>query len=252
MSDNNPHLTRSLKNRHIQMIAFGGAIGTGLFYGSAESIQLVGPGIILAYLIGGVFIYWVMRMLGEMATHEPVSGSISHYAYQYWGEFPGFLSGWSYWLLYILVSMAELTVVGIYVVYWFPDFPAWASALITLVVITTINLINVRYFGETEFWLTFIKVAAIIGMIVLGSYLIFFGNNPNTSVANLWQHGGFLPNGFNGLFLAMVVVSFSFGGTELVGVTAGESDQPQKLSPKPSTKLFGASLFFISAPSPCS
>ena len=237
-------LTRSLKNRHIQMIAFGGAIGTGLFYGSAESIQIVGPGIILAYAIGGIFIYWVMRMLGEMATHEPVSGSISHYAYKYWGSFPGFLSGWNYWLLYVLVSMAELTVVGIYINYWLPDLPVWVSALTTLVVITTLNLINVRFFGETEFWLTFIKIIAIIGMIVLGSYLIFFGNHPQTSIANLWQHGGFLPNGWQGLFLAMVVVAFSFGGTELVGVTAGESDQPQKTIPRAINQIIWRILVF--------
>ncbi len=105
------NMQRGLKNRHIQMIALGGAIGTGLFYGSAKTIQLVGPGVILSYAIGGLAIFLIMRMLGEMSVHEPVSGSFSHYAYKYWGDFPGFMSGWNYWANYIIVSMAELTAV---------------------------------------------------------------------------------------------------------------------------------------------
>src|SRR5699024_10826491 len=156
-------------------IALGGAIGTGLFYGAAESIQLAGPAIILAYLIGGSMIYLIMRMLGEMATQDTVAGALSHFAYHYWGEFPGFLSGWNYWLLYILVSMAELTVVGKYMHFWWPEFPAWFAALIVWAGVTTINLTKVRLFGEFEFWLALIKIVVIIAMIVLGVYLIVAG-----------------------------------------------------------------------------
>lgn len=133
-------LQRSLKNRHIQMIALGGAIGTGLFYGSAHSIGLAGPSIILAYLIAGTIIFWIMRMMGEMSTEEPVAGAFSAFAYKYWGDFPGFLSGWNYWFLYIFVSMAELSVVGIYINYWLPNFPQWLTALVILVSITAVNL----------------------------------------------------------------------------------------------------------------
>lgn len=226
------------------MIALGGAIGTGLFYGSAASIELVGPGIILSYLIAGIFIYWVMCMLGEMATHEPVSGSFSHFAYRYWGEFPGFLSGWNYWLLYILVSMAELSVVGIYIQYWLPSVPLWVSSLVVLATITAINLVNVRFFGESEFWFTLIKIAAIVGMIVLGVYLIVFSDNPQIGVNNLWQYGGFLPNGVSGLVLSMVVVMFSFGGTELVGVAAGESEHPEKTIPRAIRLIMSRILLF--------
>ncbi|MDY0308472.1 MAG: amino acid permease [Castellaniella sp.] len=238
-------LARSLKNRHIQMIALGGAIGTGLFYGSAASIQLVGPGIILSYLIGGLAIYLIMRMLGEMSTQEPVSGAFSHFAYRYWGGFAGFLSGWNYWLLYVLVSMAELSVVGIYVSYWLPDFPAWASALIVLLSITALNLLNVRLYGESEFWLAFIKIAAIVGMIILGLLLIVLGSDQKASgLSNLWVHGGFLPNGIHGLLLSLVVVMFSFGGTELVGITAGEADDPQRSIPRAVNQVIWRILIF--------
>ncbi len=244
-SDTQSHLARGLKNRHIQMIALGGAIGTGLFYGSAASIQLVGPGIIVSYIIGGFVMYLIMRMLGEMSTEEPVAGAFSHFAYKYWGEFAGFLAGWNYWFLYILVSMAELTVVGIYVAYWFPDFPAWLTSLIVLVTITAVNLINVRLYGEAEFWFAIIKVLAVIGMIVLGLVLIVFGlGGEATGLSNLWVHGGFFPNGMWGLLLSLVVVMFSFGGTELIGITAGEADDPKKSIPQAIRQVMWRILIF--------
>ncbi|MBS1180782.1 MAG: hypothetical protein H6Q99_662 [Proteobacteria bacterium] len=244
-SDQQTHLARGLKNRHIQMIALGGAIGTGLFYGSAASIQLVGPGIIVSYIIGGFVMYLIMRMLGEMSTEEPVAGAFSHFAYKYWGEFAGFLAGWNYWFLYILVSMAELTVVGIYVAYWFPDFPAWLTSLIVLVSITGINLINVRLYGEAEFWFAIIKVLAVIGMIALGLVLILFGlGGEATGISNLWVHGGFFPNGMWGLLLSLVVVMFSFGGTELIGITAGEADDPKKSIPQAIRQVMWRILIF--------
>lgn len=245
MDTQNNDMQRGLKNRHIQMIALGGAIGTGLFYGSAKTIQLAGPGITLSYAIGGFVIFLVMRMLGEMSVHEPVSGSFSHYAYKYWGEFPGFLSGWNYWANYIIVSMAELTAVGIYVNYWWTDIPQWVSALVCLVVITAINLINVKMYGEFEFWFAIVKVGAIIGMILLGMVMIFTGlGGPATGFSNLWIHGGFLPNGWWGLLLSLVVVMFSFGGIELIGITAGEADNPKKSIPQAINQVMWRILIF--------
>ena len=245
MSTNNNDLQRGLKNRHIQMIALGGAIGTGLFYGSAQTIQLVGPGITLSYLIGGIVIFLIMRMLGEMSVDEPVSGSFSHYAYKYWGEFPGFLSGWNYWFNYVIVSMAELTAVGIYINYWWPDIPHWISALVFLVVITLINLVNVKLYGEFEFWFAIVKVAAIIGMIILGALMIFTGvGGPATGFSNLWMHGGFMPNGTWGLLLSLVIVMFSFGGIELIGITAGEADNPKKSIPQAINQVMWRILIF--------
>ncbi len=240
-------LQRGLKNRHIQMIALGGAIGTGLFYGSAATIKLVGPAVILSYLIGGGIIYLVMRMLGEMSTEEPVAGAFSHFAYKYWGAFPGFLSGWNYWFLYVLVSMAELSVIGIYVDYWIPGFPHWISSLLVLVTITGINLANVRLYGEFEFWFALIKVVAVIGMILLGVVLIFVGMGKTGSAigfSNLWAHGGFLPEGFRGLFLSLAVVMFSFGGTELIGITAGEAADPKKSIPRAIKQVMWRILIF--------
>lgn len=245
MSANGHDMQRGLKNRHIQMIALGGAIGTGLFYGSAETIKLAGPAITLSYFIGGLVIFFIMRMLGEMSVDEPVSGSFSHFANKYWGEFPGFVSGWNYWFNYIVVSMAELTAVGIYINYWFPDVPHWASALVFLVIITLANLVNVKMYGEFEFWFAIIKVVAILGMIIFGIFLIFSGiNGQATGFSNLWRHGGYMPNGFSGLILSLVPVMFSFGGIELIGITAGEADNPKKTIPKAINQVMWRILIF--------
>ena len=238
-------MRRNLKNRHLQMIALGGAIGTGLFYGSASTISLAGPSVVLAYMLGGGVIFLIMRMLGEMAVDEPVSGSFSHYAAKYWGGFPGFLSGWNYWFNYIVVSMAELTAVGIYMQFWFPEMPQWVAALICLVVITAINLVNVKAYGEMEFWMAMIKVAAIICMIVFGIYLLIqspagFPQN----VSNLWSHGGFFPNGIEGTVLSVAVVMFSFGGIELIGITAGEAENPAKSIPQAINQVIWRILLF--------
>jgi AAT family amino acid transporter/aromatic amino acid transport protein AroP len=238
-------MKRGLKNRHLQMIALGGAIGTGLFYGSTSTIALAGPAVMLAYLLGGIVIFFIMRMLGEMAVDEPVSGSFSHYATKYWGKFPGFLSGWNYWFNYVLVSMAELTAVGIYMQFWYPDLPQWIAALICLVVITAINLINVKIYGEFEFWMALIKIAAIVLMIVLGLYLLFSGplSFPD-NFHNIWENGGFLPNGWWGLAMATAVVMFSFGGIELIGITAGEAENPDKTIPRAINQVIWRILLF--------
>ena len=228
------HLQRNLKSRHIQMIALGCAIGTGLFYGASDTIATVGPAAILAYAIGGLFIYFVVRALGEMAVYHPVSGSFSEYAYRYWGEFPGFFAGWNYWFLYIGVSMAELSVIGFYVQYWLPDLPTWIPTLILFVIITLANLMNVRLFGELEFWGSLIKVTALGLMIIFGLAILIFGIGPEgnpASFTNLWAHGGFLPHGLWGLLASLVVVTFSFGGTELIGITAGEAEHPETTIP---------------------
>ncbi len=159
-------LKRGLKNRHIQLIALGGAVGTGLFLGIAATIKMAGPSVLLGYASGGIIAYLIMRQFGEMVVEEPVASSFSHFAYKYWGDFAGFASGWNYWVLYVLVAMAELTAVVIYVQYWWPDIPTWVSAAIFFLVINAINLANVKVYGEMEFWFAIIKVVAIIGMIV--------------------------------------------------------------------------------------
>ena len=238
-------MKRGLKNRHLQMIALGGAIGTGLFYGSTSTIALAGPSVMLAYLMGGIVIFFIMRMLGEMAVDEPVSGSFSYYASKYWGAFPGFLSGWNYWFNYVLVSMAELTAVGIYMNFWFPGLPQWLSALVCLVAITALNLVNVKAYGEAEFWMAIIKIAAIVSMILLGLGLHFSSGTPfPQNFSNLWENGGFLPHGVWGLAEATAVVMFSFGGIELIGITAGEAEDPDRSIPRAINQVIWRILLF--------
>lgn len=242
-------LKRGLSNRHIQLIALGGAIGTGLFLGSAGVMSSAGPSMLLGYAIGGLIAFLIMRQLGEMIVEEPVAGSFSHFAHAYWGPFAGFLSGWNYWVLYILVGMAELTAVGKYVQYWYPDIPTWATALAFFVLINLINLSNVKAFGEAEFWFAIIKVGAILGMIALGLYLLVSGaGGEQASVTNLWAHGGFFPNGIGGLVVVMAVIMFSFGGLELVGITAAEAENPRKSIPRAINQVvYRILLFYILA-----
>ena len=215
MEGETPQLKRRLKNGHIKLMAMGGAIGTGLFLGSAQIIQSAGPSIILGYLIGGLIAFLIMRQLGEMIVHEPVTGSFSYFAFKYWGKFPGFLTGWNYWILYILVAMTELTAIGKYINYWWPHIPAWVSVLIFFLAVTFANLANVKIYGESEFWLSMIKVFAIIAMIIFGIYLLLTADATSTaSISNLWIHGGFFPNGFDGLFYMLACMMFAFGGIE--------------------------------------
>ncbi|PWG65940.1 amino acid permease [Bifidobacterium callitrichidarum] len=250
-------LRKSLKNRHIQLIALGGAIGTGLFYGSSESIALAGPSILLAYLIGGLAIFMIVRALSEMSVEDPKAGAFSYYATRYWSKRAGFISGWNYWFNYILVSMVELAVVGSFVNYWFPAIPTWVSAAVFLVLITAANLLGVSKFGEFEFWFAIIKIVAVIAMIIGGLAVIVFAlptaSGIKASFANWFTVGdGFFPNGlmthtdkgWTGLLMALVVVMFSFGGTELIGITAGETESPKTTIPRATNDIIWRILVF--------
>ena len=232
-------LKRGLKNRHIQLIALGGAIGTGLFLGIGQTIKMAGPAVLLGYALGGFIAFLIMRQLGEMVAEEPVSGSFSFFANKYWGGFAGFLAGWNYWVLYVLVSMAELTA----------EIPTWASAAFFFVVINAVNLSNVKHFGEMEFWFAIIKVVAIIGMILFGGYLLLSGTGgPQASITNLWDKGGFLPNGWSGLVMSLAIIMFSFGGLELVGITAAEADNPRKSIPRAVNQvIYRILIFYVGA-----
>ncbi|VFR74160.1 Aromatic amino acid transport protein AroP [plant metagenome] len=238
-------LNRGLKNRHIQLIALGGAVGTGLFLGVSHTIQLAGPSILLGYALGGMIAFFIMRQLGEMVVEEPVAGTFSHFAYRYWSGLAGFMSGWNYWALYVLVGMAELTAIGVYMQYWWPALPTWTSAALFFVLVNAINLAHVRLYGELEFWFSLVKVGAILGMIGFGAWLLASGTGgPQASMANLWQHGGFFPNGVSGLVMAMAIIMFSFGGLELIGITAAEADQPEKSIPRATNQVIVRILVF--------
>lgn len=248
-ADPSNELKRGLKSRHIQLIALGGAIGTGLFLGIAQTIQLAGPSVLLGYGVAGVIAFMIMRQLGEMVVDEPVAGSFSYFADKYCGRLAGFMSGWNYWVLYVLVSMAELSAVGIYVQYWWPEIPTWVSALAFFLLINSISLLNVKAFGEMEFWFAIIKVVAIVGMIAFGGYLLVSGAaGPEAGVSNLWRHGGFFPHGVGGLVMAMAVIMFSFGGLELIGITAAEANDPSTTIPRATNQaIYRILIFYIGA-----
>lgn len=242
------NLKHGLSNRHIQLIALGGAIGTGLFLGISQSIKLAGPSVILGYAIAGFIAFLMMRQLGEMVVQEPVSGSFSHFAYKYWGSFAGFMSGWNYWVLNFLVCMAELSAIGLYIQYWWPEIPTWASALVFFLLINGINLLHVKLFGEMEFWFSIVKILAILAMIGFGSYLLATGTaGPQAGISNLWALGGFFPFGVEGLVMAMAVIIFAFGGIELFGITAPEARDPDKTLPKAVNQIIYRILIFYIA-----
>ncbi|MFJ5459676.1 proline-specific permease ProY [Pectobacterium sp. CHL-2024] len=228
-------LKRGLSTRHIRFIALGSAIGTGLFYGSASAIQMAGPSVLLAYLIGGVVAYIIMRALGEMSVHNPQSSSFSRYAQDYLGPLAGYITGWTYCFEMLIVAIADVTAFGIYMGVWFPAVPHWVWVLSVVLIIGAINLMNVKAFGELEFWLSFFKVATIIIMIVAGIGIIIWGignGGEPTGIHNLWSNGGFFSNGVMGMILSLQLVMFAYGGVEIIGITAGEAKDPQKSIPR--------------------
>lgn len=224
-------LQHKLKNRHLQMIALGGVIGTGLFFGSAKSIQLTGPSIVLSYILGGIIIYIIMRALGEMTVDYPTSGSFSEYAHTYIGNYAGFISGWSAWFEYTVVCMAELTAVTVFFDYFIPGIPHWMLCAGILVFFTCINLISVKAFGEFEFWFAGIKIVAIILMLIFAAYLILFRHGTNPNIGQYSDMNMFFAGGLKGFAISLVIVVFAFGGSEFVSIAAGEAENPAKNVP---------------------
>ncbi|MGP7819586.1 amino acid permease [Niallia sp. 01092] len=228
-------LARSLKNRHVQLIAIGGAIGTGLFLGAGKSIHLAGPSILFAYIITGAICFLIMRALGELLLSNLKYHSFVDFVRDYLGNMAAFITGWTYWFCWISIAMADLTAVGLYTQFWFPSVPQWMPGLIALVILLIMNLATVRLFGEMEFWFALIKVIAILALIVIGIIMIIKGFSTDagsSSFTNLWSHGGMFPNGMNGFILSFQMVVFAFVGIELVGLTAGETENPEKVIPK--------------------
>jgi AAT family amino acid transporter len=228
-------------------MALGSTIGVGLFLGSASAIQIAGPSILLGYLLAGIVAFIVLRALGEMAVHEPVAGSFAAYANTYVGPLAGYMVGWGYWTYWIVVGIAEVTAVGIYMGIWFPETPQWIWALSSILMMGLINLIAVKVFGEFEFWFALIKVVAIVAMIALGGSVIFFGftNDWNPiGLGNLWQHGGFFPNGISGMMLSLQMVLFAYVGIEMIGLSAGEAENPRKTIPMAIDSLAWRILIF--------
>jgi len=239
-------LKRELKNRHVQLIAIGGTIGTGLFLGSGKAIEKAGPSLLLVYLIIGIALFFVMRALGELLLSNAGYQSFTDFASAYIGPWAGYVTGWTYWFCWIMTAMAEIIAVGLYTRYWF-DIPQWVPAIACLVILLGFNLLTVKLFGELEFWFALIKIITILSLIVIGIVLLVIGFKTDTgivSVSNLWEHGGFFPNGISGFLYAFQMVVFSFVGVELIGVSAAETANPKKNIPSAINKIPFRILFF--------
>lgn len=243
---------RGLGARQIQMIAIGGAIGTGLFLGAGTAISKAGPSLILAYALAGLVIFFIMRALGELLMYRPVSGSFSEYAREFVGPFAGFVTGWTYWLFWVVTGITEVTAAATYMTYWW-DIPQWISALAFTFVLYAANLISVKLFGEIEFWFSMVKVTAILGMILICAGILTLGFSDagdTASVSHLWDHGGFFA-GEHGVFstlMTLQMVMFAFLAVELVGVTAGESKDPETTLPKAiNTVPWRIAVFYVGA-----
>nr|WP_263327786.1 amino acid permease [Neobacillus sp. Marseille-Q6967] len=244
-------LARGLKNRHVQLIAIGGAIGTGLFLGAGKSINLAGPSILFAYIFTGIICFLIMRALGELLLSNLNYHSFVDFVRDYLGDMAAFITGWTYWFCWISIAMADLTAVGLYTQYWFPSVPQWMPGLIALVILLFMNLATVKLFGEMEFWFALIKVIAILALIVVGIFMIIKGFTTNAgaaSLTNLWSHDGMFPNGISGFILSFQMVVFAFVGIELVGLTAGETENPEKVLPKAINSIpIRVLIFYIGA-----
>lgn len=223
-------LQKNLKTRHVTMISIGGVIGAGLFVGSGAMITSAGPGALLSYIIGGLMVVLVMRMLGEMAVLNPDSGSFATYARQALGPWAGFTIGWLYWFNWVIIVAIEATLVGAYIHGWFPSIPVWVGSLTLTLLMTITNIYSVKSYGEFEYWLAFIKVVAIVAFLCVGTVMVFGGlpwvESPGFS--NIIGHGGFFPNGYIPVLLNVVFITFSLVGSEVAAIAAGESDNPEK------------------------
>lgn len=243
---NTGELKRTLKTRHLSMIALGGTIGTGLFVASGATISQAGPlGALAAYAITGLMVYFLMTSLGEMATYMPVSGSFSTYADRFVDPAFGFAMGWNFWLNWTVTVAVEAATVGVVMRYWFPDIPTIIWSVAVMVLIISINLLSTKAFGEAEFLMAMIKVIAVLVFLAVGFAMILGIMTYKPDVAhNLSAGNGGFVNGWNGILAVLMVAGFSFQGTEFVGITAGESETPETSVPKAIKQVFWRILLF--------
>ena len=229
-------LQRSLRNRHIQLIALGGTIGTGLFMGSGKTISLAGPSIVLIYAIIGFMLFFVMRAMGEILLSNLEYKSFSDFAADLLGPWAGYFTGWTYWFCWIVTGIAEVVAISAYFQFWYPDFSVGLSALLCVALFLTLNILTVKLFGEMEFWFAIIKLLAIAVLIGSGIMLIMqhypSPGGGHAALSNIWDHGGFFPKGLSGFFAGFQIAVFAFVGIELVGTAAAETHDPHKVLPR--------------------
>ncbi|CAM3050715.1 amino acid permease [Lactococcus hircilactis] len=251
MENNENKVQRGLKNRHIQLIAISGTIGTGLFLGAGKSISLTGPSIILVYLIIGALMFILLRTIGEMLYTDPSQTSFLNFVAKYISEKAGYFITWSYWLVVVFFAMAELTAVGSYVSFWLPQFPVWLSEIIFLVLLVGLNSLNAKFFGETEFWFGMIKIVALVGMIMTAIILGFSGfksEHVSVGLSNITQGFHFFPHGLPKFFESFQMVMFAFVAMEFIGMTAAETENPRPTLKKAINQIpIRIILFYVGA-----
>lgn len=228
---------KALKNRQIQMIALGGAIGTGLFLGAGGRLESAGPGLFIVYGVCGIFVFLILRALGELVLYRPSSGSFVSYAREFFGEKAAYAAGWMYFLNWAMTGIVDTTAIAQYCRYWnfFQVIPQWVLALIALIVVLSMNLISVKLFGELEFWAALVKVVALITFLIVGTIFLAGGYkvDGHATGVSLWSsHGGLLPKGPLALVLVTAGVVFAYAAIELVGIAAGETAEPEKIMPR--------------------
>ncbi|EGO9937879.1 amino acid permease [Enterococcus faecium] len=245
-------LKKQLSSRHITMLALGGAIGAGLFKGSGEAIGIAGPSVLIAFLIGGLILYIVMKGLGKIVlsggdTHHGLSGLISPYLGAHSADF----TDWVYWSMWIINIIAEAVAAASFLQLWFPHIPAWVFVFMLAVLTTIINLYSVRLFAETEYWLAFAKISVIILLIIFATYLVgqqMLGTGVFPTLQQLTDHGGFTPHGMKGIISSLLVVIYSYGGSELIAITVSEADDPKRAIPKAIKGVMGRIISFYIIP----
>ena len=228
-------MVRGLQNRHVQLIAIAGTIGTGLFLGAGRSLSLTGPSIILVYMLTGAFMYLMMRAIGEMLYMDPDQHTFINFITKYIGKGWGYFSGWSYWVSLVFLGMAEITAVSNYVQLWFPNWPAWQIQIIFLALLSCVNLIAVKVFGEVEFWFGMIKIVTILALIATGIFMVttnFETTAGHASLSNITNGFQMFPNGWVKFVMAFQMVFFAYQAIEFVGITTSETANPRQVLPK--------------------
>ncbi|GAA1407245.1 L-asparagine permease [Glutamicibacter uratoxydans] len=246
---------KGLSSRQMQMIAIGGAIGTGLFMGAGGRLAQAGPGIVISYAVCGFFAFLILRALGELVMHRPSTGSFVSYAREFYGEKAAFATGWLYWLNWVMTAIVDITAVALYMAFfgkyvaWIGSVPQWLWALLALALVLTMNLISVKAFGEMEFWFALIKVVALVAFLVIGCYFVIFGtplDGHEVGFSILSANGGLLPNGLMPVLVLMQGVVFSYASIELIGTAAGETENPEKVMPKAiNTVIVRIAVFYV-------
>lgn len=245
-------LKRELSNRHIQLIAIGGAIGTGLFFGSGNTISKAGPSILFTYIIVGFFLFMFMRAMGEILLAKSTFKSFPEIAHEYLGPFAGFIVGWSYWMSWVITVMADVTAISQYVKYFNPNIPSWLTCFAIILLLLVLNLTSTKLFGELEFWFALIKVVTIIALIIVGAIMVCLAfqspSGSTASVSNLWNHEGMFPFGVTGFLTSFQMAVFAFTGIEFIGITAGETKNPAKTLPRAINSVpFRIIIFYVGA-----